>query len=73
MSSHMFEEVEDTCDKVALIKDGKIIAVKSTLEIKHNEDKEYKIEFLSATDSVSSLRDLSLPSSARAITKSLLR
>jgi ABC-2 type transport system ATP-binding protein len=45
MSSHMFEEVEDTCDKVALIKDGKIIAVKSTLEIKHNQDKVYKIEF----------------------------
>jgi ABC-2 type transport system ATP-binding protein len=45
MSSHMFEEVEDTCDKVALIKDGKIIAVKSTSEIKHNENKVYKIEF----------------------------
>ncbi|MCL1964967.1 MAG: ATP-binding cassette domain-containing protein [Firmicutes bacterium] len=45
MSSHMFEEVEDTCDKVALIKDGKIIAVKSTLEIKHNQNKAYKIEF----------------------------
>jgi len=47
MSSHMFEEVEDTCDKVALIKDGKIIAVKSTLEIKRNQDKVYKIEFMS--------------------------
>ncbi|MDR1410099.1 MAG: ATP-binding cassette domain-containing protein [Oscillospiraceae bacterium] len=46
MSSHMFEEVEDTCDKVALIKDGKIIAVKATREIKHNQDKVYKIEFL---------------------------
>lgn len=50
MSSHMFEEVEDTCDKVALIKDGKIIAVKSTNEIKHNEDKVYKIEFKSKED-----------------------
>lgn len=47
MSSHMFEEVEHTCDKVALIKDGKIIAVKSTLEVKHNEEKIYKIEFTS--------------------------
>ncbi|GHU71893.1 ABC transporter ATP-binding protein [Clostridia bacterium] len=45
MSSHMFEEVEDTCDKVALIKDGRIIAVKSTLDIKHNQDKVYKVEF----------------------------
>jgi ABC-2 type transport system ATP-binding protein len=50
MSSHMFEEVEDTCDKVALIKDGKIIAVKSTLEIKHNQDKTYKIEFATVED-----------------------
>jgi ABC-2 type transport system ATP-binding protein len=47
MSSHMFEEVEHTCDKVALIKDGKLIAVKATSEVKHSEDKVYKIEFLS--------------------------
>jgi len=47
MSSHMFEEVEDTCDKVALIKDGRIIAIKDTLEIKRNQDKEYKVEFVS--------------------------
>ena len=50
MSSHMFEEVEETCDKVALIKDGKIIDVKSTREIRHNEDKVYKIEFATADD-----------------------
>lgn len=50
MSSHMFEEIEDTCDKVALIKDGKIIAVKSTLEIKHNQNKTYKIDFNSPED-----------------------
>lgn len=50
MSSHMFEEVEHTCDKVALIKDGQIIAVKSTLEVKHNEEKTYKIEFTSHED-----------------------
>jgi len=47
MSSHMFEEVEDTCDKVVLIKDGKIIAAKSTLEIRRNRDKVYKVEFVS--------------------------
>jgi ABC-2 type transport system ATP-binding protein len=50
MSSHMFEEVEHTCDKVALIKDGKLIAVKATAEVKHSEDKVYKIEFLSHED-----------------------
>jgi len=50
MSTHLFEEVENTCDKVALIKDGKIIAIKSTAEIRHNEDKSFKIEFLSHED-----------------------
>ncbi|MCL2252913.1 MAG: ATP-binding cassette domain-containing protein [Lachnospiraceae bacterium] len=50
MSSHMFEEVEHTCDKVALIKEGRIIAVKDTLEIRHNTKKVYKIEFSSAED-----------------------
>jgi ABC-2 type transport system ATP-binding protein len=50
MSTHLFDEVEDTCDKVALIRDGKILAVKSTKEIRHNENKSYKIEFASKTD-----------------------
>ena len=52
MSSHMFDEVEDTCDKVAIIKDGRIIAVKATNEIKHHEEKVYKIEFKSHKDYV---------------------
>lgn len=50
MSSHMFDEVEKTCDKVALIKNGRIIDIKSTKEIKHNEDKVYKIEFNNKED-----------------------
>ncbi|MDR0319087.1 MAG: ATP-binding cassette domain-containing protein [Nitrososphaerota archaeon] len=50
MSTHVFDEVEDTCDKVALIKDGKIFDVKSTKEIRHNENKSYKIEFISKQD-----------------------
>ena len=50
MSSHMFEEVENTCNKVALIKDGKILDVKYTSHIKHKKDKSYKIEFNSNDD-----------------------
>ncbi len=45
MSSHMFEEVEQICDRVALIKDGKIIAVKAVKEIKHNPKKKFTITF----------------------------
>ena len=47
MSTHMFEEVEDTCDRVAVIKDGKIIAIKSLVEIRRIQDKVYKVEFTS--------------------------
>lgn len=50
MSSHMFEEVEDTCDKVAFIKDGKIIQSIAVDDIKHNQNKTYKIEFASTQD-----------------------
>ena len=52
MSSHMFDEVEHICDRVAMIKDGKIIAVKATNEVKHHEEKVYKIEFKSQEDYV---------------------
>jgi len=52
MSTHLFEEVENTCDKVALIKDGRLIAVKSTAEIRHNQNKSFKIEFLCNEDYV---------------------
>ena len=58
MSSHMFDELEDTCDKVALIKEGHIVAEKSTLEIKHNQQKTYKMEFNNRYDY---LKFLSLP------------
>lgn len=52
MSSHMFDEVEHICDRVAMIKDGKIIAVKATAEVKHHEEKVYKIEFRRQEDYV---------------------
>lgn len=45
MSSHIFEEMETSCDRVALIKDGKIAAQISMDEIRHNKIKTYQIEF----------------------------
>lgn len=50
MSSHMFDEVEDTCDKVALIKNGKIVSVVATNDIKHNKNKTFRLEFVTAED-----------------------
>lgn len=50
MSSHMFDEVEDTCDHVLLISDGHIIDYVDMEEIRHPKVKEYKIEFKKRED-----------------------
>lgn len=50
MSSHMFEEVEKTCDRVAIIKQGRIIAEITMKEIEHKKDKEFEIRFKSKGD-----------------------
>lgn len=57
MSSHLFEEVEELCDKVALIKDGKLIDIKATKDIKHHADKVYTITFATADDFVKFLAE----------------
>lgn len=50
MSSHSFDELEKTCDKVALINDGRIIDVCDMNTIKNRPVKEFKIEFRSSED-----------------------
>ncbi len=45
MSSHMFNEMEDTCDKVALIDNGHIIDVADMKKIRNRPVKDFKIEF----------------------------
>jgi ABC-2 type transport system ATP-binding protein len=50
MSSHMFEEVEDTCDHVALISDGHIIDCVKMDDIINRPSQEFKIEFNKADD-----------------------
>ncbi|OZG62173.1 ABC transporter ATP-binding protein [Bifidobacterium lemurum] len=45
MSSHIFGEMERSCDRVALIKDGHIADVKDVNEIRHNHHKEFRVEF----------------------------
>lgn len=50
MSSHMFEELETTCDKVALISDGHIIDVANMNDIRNRPVKEFKIEFNNQED-----------------------
>ncbi len=45
MSSHIFKEIEDTCDKVTFIDKGHILETIDMADIRDNNRKEYKVEF----------------------------
>lgn len=45
LSSHMFSEVDACCDRIAIIKDGKIVSNFDSAELKHKSRKEYLITF----------------------------
>ena len=45
MSSHSFEEIEKTCDRAAIIKEGKIVAVENIVTLKESKQKLYNITF----------------------------
>ncbi len=47
MSSHIFQEVEEVCDRVAVIREGKIIEVTDMENIRYNKNKIYRMEFKS--------------------------
>ena len=50
ISSHMFEELETTCDRVGLIMNGKLIDIADMDKIKNVRFKLYKIAFLNKED-----------------------
>ena len=50
LSSHIFSEVDATCDRIAIIKDGKIVSEFIANDLKHNNTKFYKIEFMGKDD-----------------------
>ncbi|TCT16145.1 ABC-2 type transport system ATP-binding protein [Natranaerovirga pectinivora] len=45
MSSHMFDEVDKTCERVAIIRDGKIVAVEDIKTLKASLEKSFFITF----------------------------
>ena len=45
MSSHIFEEIEDVCDRVAIINNGKIRDVVNLSEFRHGSVRTYQVEF----------------------------
>ena len=50
MSSHMFEEMEDTCDRVALISNGHIVDIANMNDIRNRSVSDFKIEFKNKDD-----------------------
>lgn len=50
MSGHMFEELETTCDRVAMIRNGRLVDVVGMREIENRPTKEFKIEFSDRAD-----------------------
>lgn len=45
MSSHIFEEIERTCDRTAMIKDGRLISIEELQMLKASKHKTYQITF----------------------------
>lgn len=45
LSSHIFSEVDATCDRIAIIKDGRIVSEFVANDLKHTSAKTYKIRF----------------------------
>jgi len=48
MSSHMFEEVEKTCDRTAIIREGKLAAVEDIEKLRRNKKKVIEVQFETA-------------------------
>lgn len=50
MSSHIFQEVEEVCDRVAVIREGKLIEIIDMATIRYNKNKTYRLEFKTQAD-----------------------
>ena len=50
MSSHIFEEIEKTCDRTAILKDGKLIAIENMEELKSKKNKNFEVVFNTEKD-----------------------
>lgn len=50
LSSHIFSEIDSTCDRIAIIKDGKIVSEFVSNDLKHASKKYYTVEFKTNKD-----------------------
>jgi ABC-2 type transport system ATP-binding protein len=45
LSSHIFSEVDATCDRIAIIKEGRLISTFVANDLRHSSSKTFKLEF----------------------------
>jgi len=57
LSSHIFSEVDATCDKISIIKDGRLVSSFVADDLRHMESKTYKLEFADRQEYVRFLSD----------------
>ena len=50
LSSHIFTEVDATCDRIAIVKNGVVVSTVESNELKQSTNKSFKIEFASFED-----------------------
>ena len=50
MSNHMFDELEETCDRIAFIKNGRIVDICDLNKLKNLPYRDYKIDFKNKRD-----------------------
>lgn len=52
MSSHIFEEIENTCERIVMIKDGRLVADENINAMRKKMNKHYEISFSNMEDAI---------------------
>lgn len=52
MSSHIFEEIEEVCDRAAMIRDGRLVDVLDVYALRHEEHKHFVLVFASEEERI---------------------
>lgn len=50
LSSHMFKEVDATCDKISIIRDGRIVSTFLADDLRNHKEKTFEMEFMTKED-----------------------
>ncbi len=50
LSSHIFAEIDATCDVISIIKDGNIISTFNAVDLKENDKKTFEVAYHNSTD-----------------------